>query len=239
MHELFGTTYFTMCTPIIVLFFVVPVSGLTIFWITGIINRILSRQTGRLKRLGISAALTTLLSMALAVVMFWDVYQTGQQVKQLCNEQGGLHIYRTVKTEGFLGSGFKQWLEYGFSYIEYAEFRKKYRLTMVNGKATKEEVDSFISQYEVGHERVVLNNYIAKEREYVKDRQSDEVIGELVYFKIYPGWVDKGFLGSTGLTFIPWICGDKIKKNGRIKTLYSTDLTKAVLIPKYNQGKEK
>jgi len=160
-----------------------------------------------------------------------DTLWIAYKANQLCTSEGGLRIYRTVKAEGFLGArNIEYWSSKGFVYVE----EPSVRYTMRNGRRYKEVVSKNISRYRVSlGDEVVLNRYFKKTRYYIDDVVSKDILGELVYFSIYPGWLDSLVIGTTGFTFTPSFCGDKfMDESGRKYTVSSSDLIKKVIFPK-------
>jgi hypothetical protein len=68
--------------------------------------------------------LSKIVKVTLCVVLLWevgwniDVAITSWRAHQLCNARGGLHIYKTVETDGFIGDAWLPWFDYGFEYTE-------------------------------------------------------------------------------------------------------------------------
>ncbi|MFA5913279.1 MAG: hypothetical protein WC830_06940 [Burkholderiales bacterium] len=158
---------------------------------------------------------------AIVTAPLWDVYAIGREAEQLCNEQAGLHIYRTVEAEGFLGSGMsKYWADRGFKYVESGGSQnRKFRGTMRNETVVIQEVEEFASQYQVGsgEDHTPIGKHMARSSYRVVDRQNGEVLGELIYFSIYPSWLDNLFIGltGTGSGFSPWLCGNESQRGAR------------------------
>ena len=140
------------------------------------------------------------------------------KAEKLCKEQGGLHIYKTVETDGFFGGGgIKYWSKYGFSYVENVGVGGKYyRQSIRNGEKVEEEIDEFTSRYQVGvggpEERINLRIRRARSAS-VKDRQTGEILGELIIFKIYPSWFDIFTLSLLPVEYNPWLCGEEAPEN--------------------------
>ena len=171
----------------------------------------------------------------LAALPYWDTYQIGQQAKVLCEEQAGLYVYRTVEADGFIGyTSIKKWSQYGFKYVEGYGFH----VTMVDGKPHKERVgvENYRSRYSVitkQHEPLGESRF-SRHRSWTRDRQTDEVLGEVIAFTVPPGKWDSLILGASGFAFNSWICGKTVpeelqEKYG--KTYGRHDLIKATLKP--------
>src|SRR3989338_1034007 len=69
------------------------------------------------------------------LVAYWDVYQISKEARRLCKEEAGLHVYKTVEAEGFLGDiSIDYWAKYGFEFVESLYRRNKPRFTLHQGK---------------------------------------------------------------------------------------------------------
>ena len=163
------------------------------------------------------------------VVVFWDVYQIGQQATKLCNEKAGLHVYRTAEANSVLGlSGIEQWSKYGFKFVEYEDVLKnKTRYFYENGKPTYKKVDKFLSQYELVETRSHVTARIEIIKQEIKDRNTNEVLGESNEFSIDGGWADMFFYNTTGFSYSPWICSGISEK----RRIYISDLIGITLNP--------
>lgn len=217
-----------MYTPVLVLVLLFP----AILFMLAIINRLFfSKQLSLWKLLSITGCILLIASVA----MHWDVYLIGQQAKKLCKEEGGLHVYKTVYVDGFKGAySIESWSKYGYKYVEAGRKDKKVRYSMRDGKVIEQAVDAFMSNYEVVHKSMVINKHFKRSRSFVRDRSSGEVLGELVYFSIYPGWVDSRIIGSFGFTFTPWFCGNEPMLGVGDRLGYG-DVVKATLKPRNYQ----
>jgi hypothetical protein len=188
-------------------------------------------QTPWLRGGAILSVTTTIISIPI-----WDVLAISREAARLCNEQAGMHIYRTVEADGFLGSSaIEQWSKFGFKYVENGGGEKMSRYTLQDGKIVHERIQQFASRYQAktGENHVVINKHFARSSERVIDRHSGEVLGELVYFSIYPGRLDNLFIGLTGARsgFSPWFCGDEPPPGSNILRLGSSDVILATIKP--------
>lgn len=173
----------------------------------------------------------------------WDIYRIGQQAKRLCTEQAGLHVYKAAETDGFLGtSSIEYWSDYGFSYVETGGTKgRKFRVTLRDGEPHYERIPDYQSRYQSrGGMQDQVSRHFVRLRYVVEDRQTDELLGELITFTIYPGWLDSLVVGALGFSWSPWICGDEpalgVTKYG--KQLLSDDVIKATLKPKTKIGRD-
>src|SRR3990172_9133686 len=123
---------------------------LFVAFIVAVITPILYRLVLRRFRLGVRIISILVLWAFTIVVAYWDVYQISKEARRLCKEEAGLHVYKTVKAEGFICStNIDYWAKYGFQYVEslYKE-GKKTRFTLNQGKVTSETIPAYISRYE-------------------------------------------------------------------------------------------
>lgn len=191
-----------------------------------------------------SPSLRWVVTLVIAGVMLalplWDVFAISREAGKLCSEQAGLKVYRTVKADGFLeAGGIGYWAKYGFSYIENGGGDRMSRYTMKDGNVVHQKIQEFISRYEskTGDSHIVIAKHLSRSSDQVVDRQTGEVLGELVVLSIYPGWLDNLFIGltGTGSGFSPWTCGNK-PPAGRKDRLGSNDLVLATIKPANERG---
>jgi hypothetical protein len=175
------------------------------------------------------------LGLIIATAPLWDLYAIGVEAKRLCKEQSGLKVYRTVEAEGFVGSGLgKRLVEYGYQYVESGGDDKMSRYTARGGDIVYERITEFTSRYWVksGDSHRVIGNHFSRSSDQVVDRQTGEVLGELVVIGIYPGWFDNVAIATTGggSGFSPWRCGEE-PPPGRTTELGLYDLIFATIHP--------
>lgn len=192
------------------------------------------------KKLKLPLVLLAPIALVFLSLPFWDVYTIGRGADRLCQEQSGLHVYKTVEAEGFLGGAAERWLKYGFSYIEGGGGKFMSRYTMQEGKVKHWRIDEFISRYAVGtgDNHKVITKSISKSSEVVRDRDTKETLGDLVVFNIHPGLFDGILLKFVGSGPVVWHCGNE-PPAGRRDGLGYGDVVMAVLKPKKNGENEK
>jgi hypothetical protein len=155
------------------------------------------------------------LALLIATAPLWDVVLIGVEATHLCREKAGLKVYRAVEADGFLGGGMELKLaEHGYTYVETGgTLGRKFRDTMKNGKVISEQIDEYASRYWVrgGDIHLVIGKHFSRSSDQVVDRQTGEVLGELVVIGIYPGWFDNIAIAATGTGsgFSPWHCGEE------------------------------
>lgn len=221
VFEIFGTWYYTYCFGIIL---IAPFA----LWFVGSMIRVLMRALAGKPVKWYGPAISAGCTLAMLIAVFWDVYQIGQEATRLCNEKAGLHVYRTVEAESFLGAaGIQNWAKYGFKFTEGNHDKGKVRYFYKDGKPTYKKVDKLVSRYELTMSRGYITPRIDVLKVTVKDRYTDEVLGESVEYSIYGGWADMLFFNATGFTYSPWICSGKDKKG----QIYISDVVKATIKP--------
>jgi hypothetical protein len=182
-------------------------------------------------------AMLVSVALVVATVPLWDVFVLSFEAQRLCREQAGLKVYRTVEAEGFLGdSGIEIWSKYGYRYVESGgTLGRKFRDTMKHGKAVSDRVDEYISRYQLraGDMHRVVGRYFSRTSQQVIDRGTGEVLGELVVFGIYPGWLDNIAIAATGMGsgFAPWHCGDEPSPGSGVLRLGGSDVVRATIKP--------
>ncbi|MEX2481768.1 MAG: hypothetical protein WD928_13000 [Gammaproteobacteria bacterium] len=191
------------------------------------------------------------LVLTAAVVLLWEVVGNADmiylswQARHLCTTESGLHVYRTARTDGFLGdSAIDHWSAYGFEYVEKIKPRRDgkppvVRYVMADGEITWERFPTLRSRYQYSGLRMRLAGYQVERRQRaVEDRTNGELLGELVSFAVYPGWFDRQLLALLPGTWRPWTCGEAAPAGAgsydrfRNLRLYShIDLIEATLKP--------
>jgi hypothetical protein len=205
--------------------------------------QIYSQLLRQLTQLWLRGVLVFVTSAIVLTVPFWDVIAIGREAERLCKEQAGLHIYKTAEAEGFVGGGIGYWSKYGFTYTETGgRGEEKFRYTIKDGKEVKEQVPEYISRYQlqVGADVQLIGKHFSRNSQRVIDRQTNEVLGELLIIKIYPGRFDSIFIGltGTGSGFKPWLCGYE-PPPGRTEKWSFRDVVIETLKPRKNVEGEK
>ncbi|MEN8141531.1 MAG: hypothetical protein ABFR97_09945 [Thermodesulfobacteriota bacterium] len=233
MFEIFGTTYYYNGGPLIVLLVVSPVAALLFWLLARFVNRSMSNSAVLVKLFGRSWRATVVFLAALTVIMHLDIIWVAHQVKHLCKEQGGLHIYKTAQVDGFCTRvGDEEWLQMGFSYVEHDRGYVKYRTDSQN---KLKKVDQVECQYELTSKDEILSYHLKRSSFQVRDRITKDVLGERVSFVIYPSFVDRFLLGVTGFHFSPWRCGDTNTDKGQTTRISAIDIVKNTLFPTNNK----
>jgi len=182
----------------------------------------------------VGRAFSWLAVVTIATLPLLDVLLIGQKATALCKEEGGLHVYDTTSTKGFLGStDIKSWSKDGFSYTEMLTSDGAVRSTMENG--TPSYLDIAISEIKSKHKLEHSSNIeaykILRRTTKMSELESSKALGELKYFMIYPGVFDSFLLTVTPVTFSPWSCG-KISKSNPSKKYSLVDVVLSTLKPK-------
>jgi hypothetical protein len=193
----------------------------------------LLRRMENMRKRRLTAALVTAI---VVTAPLWDVFTIGVEAQRLCREQAGLHVYRKVEAEGFVGGALsKKLADGGFKFVESGgTLDRKFRHTLKDGKDVAEQIDEFVSQYQLttGDNHLVIGKHFERSSDQVIDRQTKEVLGELVVLSIFPGWFDNIAIAltGTGSGFSPWRCGEE-PPPGRKAALGLYDLIFATIRP--------
>ncbi|RMG33875.1 MAG: hypothetical protein D6720_10620 [Gammaproteobacteria bacterium] len=235
LTDLIGWPWYTNWYPLVI--------GILFFlWLFMLLFRVLESHIPRARWL-LDRRIRLPLALVLAcAVVLTDVIQIGRTANRLCREQGGLHVFRTVEAEGFYGSSsIEYWSKYGFKYVESGLTQNGVsHWTMEGEKVQHRYVPEPTARYQwkgkENHRPLTLR--LSRSSSHVIDRQTGEELGTLVWFTIYPGWVDRFVLGHLPGEFTPWICGwDAPNGKGqywpaRKKWVYSSDdLIKGTIKP--------
>ena len=201
-----------------------------IFVATPIVYRLFLKKLERKKRIICISSLWAITFL----IGYADVIYISLKARKLCREEAGLHVYKTVEAEGFLGSiSIDYWSKYGYKYVEdlYRD-NKKTRFILKEGKVISETIPQFISRYEYVRKSEVLKAPFTRDKDMIRDRQTGEILGEIVAYYVYPGWLDSRLVGLLGFSWSPPRCdGDYIPKPQKI-TLQLSDLVRAIIKPK-------
>lgn len=212
MVSLFGTTYYTIGTGLVVLVLLAPLLWGFSRWALRPNVEDKPRRTRLLAEGGLTAGLLLLA----AVGLYWDVYLIGQRAKELCAETG-LVVYRAAKAEGFAGStAIASWSKYGFRFVEADHNGKIQRYRMTPDGPTKEVADKFTSEYKLDFIDRALTHYgtpvgqsIARRGAKITNLLSGEIAAELIEYTIRYGWLDRTLIGLTGFAANTRTCGRK------------------------------
>lgn len=221
--EIFGTRYYTHGFGLIFIAPFVMWFGIALLLTLGRIVR------GKHPFISINFCLSAAMVVISFIVVFGDVYQIGQKAAKLCNEKAGLHVYRSAQAESVLGLfDIEHWAKYGFKFVEYEDVLKnKTRYFYENGRPTHKKIDQFLSKYELVETRKYITPRIEIIKQEIKDRNTNEVLGESNEYSIDAGWADMFFYNTTGFSYTPWICSGLEEK----RHIYIRDLIKATLNP--------
>jgi uncharacterized protein (DUF779 family) len=210
MVTLFGTTYYTIGTGLLVLALLAPLLWGFARWALRPNVEGKPRRTRLLAEGGLTAGLLLLA----AVGLYWDVYLIGQRAKELC-EQTGLVVYGTTPSRSFLGSSdIPYWSNYGFDFVEDTVSGRQLRFSIDNGQEVRTEVDMFLSRVQLITEtndlelaknpkRVALPVHVDK----IIDRENGSVLGKLTEYTIRWGWADRTLIALSGIVATPRVCG--------------------------------
>ncbi len=210
MVTLFGTTYYTIGTGLVVLVLLAPLLWGFSRWAL----RPNVEDKPRRTRLLAEGGLTFGLLLLAAIGLYWDVYLIGQRAKALCAETG-LVVYGTAPSRSFIGSSdIPYWSRYGFEFVEDTISGRQFRFSIDNGQEVRAEVDVFLSRAQLitstgdfelanNQKRIALPVHIDK----IIDRENGKVLGELTEYTIRWGWADRTLIALSGLVATPRVCG--------------------------------
>ncbi len=163
-------------------------------------------QYGNYKRVNRKIIVSTAFLPTAFIAVFWEpVVTTTYVLPSICNEQGGLFIYKKVPANGFYHNVFKQQYltDFGFSFIEYPDYsdytKKRYVTKTIepNGQLKNDSIWEGRQPQSRYHyvTREELNSYdtgimkflnIRAERSYVLDTSDNKVLGEIKNY-LYSG----------------------------------------------------
>ena len=209
--DLFGTTvYMTSLGVFLYKYVYLPLMAVLL----ALLYRLLLR---RVRPTAMKWSLLAMLATTLALLPWWDVYRTGSQVTELCRNEGGLHVYRTVEANGFYGgSSIKYWAKYGFQYVESGKTKNGVsHWTLIDGEEHHKYVPQPTARYQwKGKENHVrIAPLITRSSYQVIDRKTEEELGNLVWFTIGKGWFDRLAMALLPGEANPWICGDGVPRD--------------------------
>lgn len=157
-------------------------------------------------RKSVRIGVISLVILIIAAVPLGDVYIGSLKLENLCESEGGMHIYKTVEVDGFLSRYlvFNKVID-GYSYIESEHGTKFYKVINVNEENIFEKIEKPISRYILDYERNVLNPTMAKTRHFIEDKNTGSILGEKINYVYYGGWLDR-FLFLSWIDYKPMTC---------------------------------
>jgi len=181
-------------------------------------------------RKGLRLGVILLFILVAAAIPLGDVYVGSLKLERLCEVEGGTHIYKTVKADGFYSDQllYDNLLKYGYSYVEGKSRGRLYVAKMVNGEIVKEEISEPQSRHLLTKQRQVLNQSLSKTRYIISDRKSGDMLAERSSYGYYGGWLDRNF-------FLSWI--DYKPMTCKIPRYETREFVTKILIPSNSQSK--
>lgn len=237
MHDAFGMTfYYSDMLPVGYFIIYLPF----VFFIVWIFYKLLLKH---IPQNAVRYSSTAVMLLILSGVPWLSVYQLSSEAKIICDQQGGLHIYKTVEVDGFRdGWDIETASKYGFSYLERGGGDYMNRWTMVDGQSVRQKVTEFKSQYHVvtGADYKKIGKKFTRSASQVKHAETGEVLGELVTISIKPIYLDATFISMVGGSVGVWLCGRKLTFPNENHELSYDNVILATLKPrKHNTGVEK
>jgi len=178
--------YITEASIFVLLIFYLP---LVLFFLWRIV---------RSKRLGTVAktvAIPIFLIIAYAIPL-GDVTLNSIAMAKVC-PKAGLHVYKQVQVEGYFDrrAGDYTLNNYPYRFVEIP--RKDGQVIRLerqeDGRVERTVHDKTTAQYEVVYEEVAFNRELGVEnkRYWIRDRDTQDVLGEWLEFGVLPGWLDR------------------------------------------------
>lgn len=161
------------------------------------------RVHGAWRRGGVLAAVW----LVAAVTTHADVVRHAREVARLCSAAGEVQVYATAAAEGFVGDvDLEPWLPAGFRYIEHAGLRLA-RTEVRAGQAVAFEVASLTARHELVTVTEPPQPAFQRRRLQMRERGSAQVLGEILVYRLRPGWVDRGLMRGLGSPRMPLCVG--------------------------------
>ena len=156
-----------------------------------------ARSTGMTRK--IKVVVIPVMFAVEAVIPMWDVVMNSLAMEKVC-ATAGLHVYKKVLVDGYLGAGPNEIEKYGYRYVEAREPGGKvivYFERQQDGSIKRTVRDQPTAEYEVVREYrspVPELGVRSMQRWHVRHRATGEVIGEWLAFSPMHGWVDRYLL---------------------------------------------
>ncbi|MCU7842126.1 MAG: hypothetical protein KZQ94_22490 [Candidatus Thiodiazotropha sp. (ex Troendleina suluensis)] len=139
---------------------------------------------------------------AINLAVFWEpIVTTLIIIPSMCKDSGGLHVYKSVKAEGFFNNVFagEYLTKYGYSfteYVDYSHYRKRKFIKKIIGSSgdimigevwdgqSPQSRYHYITRQRVQTKKTGAMKYlnIREEKDYILDTQSIEIMGEIIRY---------------------------------------------------------
>lgn len=170
------------------------------------------------KNIGIKLMGVFFLNIVLWAIPLWDAIFATAQFKNACNNEAGYFLYQKVDgvegVEAIYSGEARIFVDEGMRFAEYRDTLGMHRVEMVDGKLTDTIVAKLKSKFRFYNEEKILSKYLKKSSYILINKETNNKIGEVIYFYFYPGWLDRLTLGWMG--YQPVVCNKP--KGQRIKT---------------------
>lgn len=141
------------------------------------------------------------------LAVYGDVLWNAHEARRLCQAEGGLKVYRQDEAAGFIGDvDLPPWAAAGFRFVE-RQTDGYTREEMVDGKPVRRAVEGLASRHQLAEISARISPVFRRLSLQMQDRESGEVLGEVVRFELYPGWVDRRLMGVFGAPVLPFCVG--------------------------------
>jgi hypothetical protein len=135
------------------------------------------------------------------------------KLKQMCEAEGGLHIYRVVEgVEGFFDAGppDDEWIfKYGYRFVEGNEIGgKSSRLSLhPDGKIVKEVGVTPIAKYGYEYDKGDSRDIFDRSGTHIRVRNTDEILSRYVNISYSGGWFERFVNGLYAARGTAGTCG--------------------------------
>ncbi len=179
-------------------------------------------------------AVVLTLGLGAWLIAYADVLWIAWRAQRLCERGAGLRVAETVEAKGFLGSAaIETWGRDGFEFVE-TEDRfggRRFRYLMRDGRPTRIPVDALASRHEYALTGRAIGKRFYRNSFVVREISGGRVLGEFVYFNIYPGWLDRLLIAALGLHWSPPMCVGDAPAGEEPLEAHRKALIRAVLRP--------
>lgn len=146
-------------------------------------------------------------ALAAVVATHADLLWQARHMAGLCAAAGEVQVYATAVADGFAGNvDLEPWLPAGFRFIEHPGPRPR-RTALHEGKVRTLPVQSLEARHEIVTVTERPEGAFQRLRLQMRDRHSAKVLGEIVSYRLRPGWVDRALMQVLGSPQLPMCVG--------------------------------
>ena len=141
------------------------------------------------------------------LAVYGDVLWNAHAARRLCHTEGGLKVYRQDEAAGFIGDvDLPPWAAAGFRFVE-RQADGYTREEMVDGKPVRRAVERPQARHQLREISARIGPVLRRISLQMQERESGAVLGEVVRFELYPGWVDRQLMAVFGAPVLPSCVG--------------------------------